>query len=200
MTTDDHQIGTVYEAIADWFDENRAKNLFEKPYLETLLQHIRPNPTVLDLGCGSGEPIARFLIERGCHVTGVDGSSNMIAMCRERFPNMEWMQADMCTLQLNRQFDAVIAWDSFFHLPHEAQRGMFPIFAAHSLPGGLLLFNSGTEHGVAYGEMDGHTVYHASLDSDEYRSLLEENGFDVLSHTINDPACGGRTVWLAKKQ
>lgn len=36
-------------------------------------------------------------------------------------------------------------------------------------------------------------VPHAS----EYRQLLAENGFSVVRHQQEDPACGGATVWLA---
>lgn len=197
---DDYGIGQLYEEIADWFDQNRSKSLFERNYLEALLPTNKPSPSVLDLGCGSGEPIARFLIEQGCQVTGVDGSSNMIAMCRKRFPDMEWILADMQTLNLQRRFDAVIAWDSFFHLNHDAQRAMFSVFANHIETGGKLVFTSGEEYGVAYGEMSGHTVYHASLATAEYRSLLDEHGFEILNHTIRDVTCGERTVWLAKKR
>lgn len=197
---DDYGIGDVYESIAAWFDQNRSKVLFEKNYLEALLRYCRPGPSVLDLGCGSGEPMARYLIEQGCRVTGVDSSANMIAMCRERFPDMEWIQADMRTLNLARRFEAVVAWDSFFHLTHDAQRTMFSIFTDHLETAGILLFTSGDEYGIAYGEMNGHTVYHASLDSAEYQALLEQHGFDVLRHTVNDVTCGERTVWLAKKR
>ncbi|MBD2753996.1 class I SAM-dependent DNA methyltransferase [Spirosoma validum] len=195
----DHGIGDLYEAIADWFDQNRNKNLVERNYLEALLQNRRPGASVLDLGCGSGEPIARFLIEQGCQVTGVDGSSNMIALCKNRFPDMEWIRADMQTLNLGRKYDAIIAWDSFFHLTHDAQRAMFSVFANHIQKDGMLLFTSGDEHGVAYGEMSGHTVYHASLASAEYHSLFERYGFEVLLHNVNDVTCGNRTVWLVKK-
>ncbi|UFH52333.1 trans-aconitate 2-methyltransferase [Spirosoma sp. KNUC1025] len=195
----DHNIGVIYEDLAEWFDQNRTKQLLEKPYLEALLPDCRSTASVLDLGCGSGEPIARFFVEAGCYVTGVDGAANMIDLCRQRFPDMEWIQADMRGLQLHRTFDAVIAWDSFFHLTHDAQRAMFPVFASHTAAGGRLLFTSGSEHGIAYGIMRDHTVYHASLDSAEYQSLLEANGFEVLQHTLNDVTCGGRTVWLARK-
>jgi hypothetical protein len=41
-------------------------------------------------------------------------------------------------------------------------------------------------------------LYHASLGEAEYRSLLDQNGFDVVSHVVEDPTCGQHTVWLAK--
>ncbi|BEM75196.1 hypothetical protein SME36J_46190 [Serratia marcescens] len=45
---------------------------------------------------------------------------------------------------------------------------------------------------------DGQPLLHASLAPEEYRRLLQENGFRVVDHVVEDPACKGRTVWLAK--
>jgi len=41
---------------------------------------------VLDLGCGTGVPITKTLIERGLHVYGIDASPSMLAAFRARFP------------------------------------------------------------------------------------------------------------------
>jgi hypothetical protein len=32
----------------------------------------------------------------------------------------------------------------------------------------------------------------------EYRRLLGENGFEVVSHVAEEAASGGRTIWLAQ--
>ena len=61
-----------------------------------------------------------------------------------------------------------------------------------------LMFSSGSVHGEAIGEFQGEPLYHGSLDTAEYRSLLEQNGFAVVSHVIEDPSSGGHTVWLAQ--
>ena len=60
------------------------------------------------------------------------------------------------------------------------------------------MFTSGPAHGEAIGSFAGEPLYHASLDPSEYRSLLDRNGFDVVSQVAEDPACGGHTVWLAQ--
>ncbi|MEZ5648391.1 MAG: hypothetical protein R3E60_05530 [Alphaproteobacteria bacterium] len=49
-----------------------------------------------------------------------------------------------------------------------------------------------------YGNMNGHQMYHASLDPKEYDSLLRIYGFDVVLHHLEDPNCGGYAVWLAQ--
>jgi len=38
----------------------------------------------------------------------------------------------------------------------------------------------------------------ASLDPEDYRRQLEENGFKVIRHVAEDPDCAGHTVWLAR--
>ncbi len=76
---------------------------------------------------------------------------------------------------------------------------MFPLFARHAAPGALLLFTSGPQASVVVGEMHGHVLYHASLDSAEYENLLAANGFRVLLHRTEDPDCGRHTVWLAQR-
>ncbi len=192
-------IRAVYEAVARQFDRDRSKVLMERHYLEALLSRLGGQREILDLGCGTAEPIAKFFIDAGCRVTGVDAAAAMIAICRERYPDGNWLEADMRGLDLGRRFDAIIAWDSFFHLDPQDQRAMFPVFARHAAPGALLLFTSGPHAGVAMGEIYGHALYHASLDSSEYENLLAAQGFRVLQHRAEDPDCGGHTVWLAQR-
>lgn len=188
----------LYERHAAAWDSERDKHLFEKSWLERFLALLPPGGAVLDLGCGSGEPIARYFLEVGYRVTGADSSPTMIDFCRKRFPNERWLVADMRQLSLGDRYDGILAWDSFFHLRHEDQIAMFAIFAAHAAPGAALMFTSGDSRGIAMGEFHGEPLHHASLDACEYRALLHDNGFAVVSHASRDAACGGRTVWLAR--
>jgi cyclopropane fatty-acyl-phospholipid synthase-like methyltransferase len=187
----------LYERHAELFDRERSRALQERDWLDLFLQLVPAGGTVLDVGCGMGEPIARYLIERGVRVIGIDSSPSMIALCSARFPEGEWLVGDMRQLNLGRQFDGIVAWDSFFHLGADEQRAMFPRFAAHAKTGAPLMFTSGTSAGEAIGTFGGEPLYHASLDSAEYEQLLTGNGFHVRAHTVADPACGGHTVWLA---
>jgi len=52
--------------------------------------------------------------------------------------------------------------------------------------------------GEAIGSYHGARLYHASLAPTEYRQLHAENGFEVVSHVAEEPASGGRTIWLAQ--
>jgi SAM-dependent methyltransferase len=123
-------ITDLYQRKASVWIESRARTgLFEKPWLDRFRALLPPAGAILDLGCGSADPMAAYLIGLGHPVTGVDSSPAMIETCRERFPAQDWIVADMRTLALRRTFSGILAWDSFFHLGYDDQRRMFPIFA-----------------------------------------------------------------------
>lgn len=194
----EHIIGLYDEHAAEWDRLRSPGSLFEKPWLDRFVSLLGPRATILDLGSGSAQPIAAYLIRSGYAVTGVDSSPALIELCRGRFPHNEWIAADMRTLSLGRRFDGVLAWDSFFHLAHDDQRAMFPIFARHVQPRGALMFTSGPAHGEVLSAFAGEPLYHASLDPSEYRELLHEAGFQVVGHVAEDPSCGDHTIWLAR--
>jgi len=192
-----NKVFETYNIIARWFAENRPKVLKEKSYLDKLIDITGKDGSVLDLGCGTGMPIMGYLLEQGLHVTGVDASYCMLEIARENLPSAAFIQADMRALSLNRTFDAIIAWHSFFHLPSADQPAMFNVFRDHLNKNGVLLFTSGNEYGEAWGENGGEHLFHASLDKDQYQSVLEANGFRVLKYQEDDPECNA-TVWLAQ--
>mgnify|MGYP001547094599 FL=1 len=101
---------------------------------------------------------------------------------------------------LQETFDGILAWDSFFHLTPDDQRRMFPIFRDHAKPGAPLMFTSGPRHGEAIGQLRGEPLYHASLAPEAYRTLLAAHGFAVIAERMEDPDCGGHSVWLARRQ
>jgi SAM-dependent methyltransferase len=185
-------------AIA-WDRDRQAGSWNDKVWHDRFIRRLHGSAQVLDLGCGPGRPVAQHMVEHGLRVTGVDSSPAMIAFCRHRLPDQEWIIADMRELSLGRGFDGILAWDSFFHLDHDAQRGMFAVFADHARAGSLLMFNTGPQHGEAVGEYRGDPLYHASLSAAEYETLAARHGFDVLEHVANDVEAGGRTAWLCQR-
>lgn len=198
--TEADAIRGLYERHAATFDRIRGRQLFEKPWLDRFSAGIPPDGTILDLGCGAGEPMAAYLIDQGYALTGIDSSPALIALCRERFPGYDWRIGDMRDVAFGRRFHAILAWHSFFHLTPDDQREMFPRFATHTEKGAMLMFTSGSAAGVVVGRFESEPLYHASLDPEEYRDLLSINGFDLVDHLAEDPDCGGATVWLARRR
>jgi len=202
MSIESEDIMALYERHAGAWVQARLleSTLYEKPWLDRFCA-LRPSAaSVLDCGCGAGEPIARYLTHCGHSVMGIDSSPAMVRMFQTRLPGQRAVAADMRTLHLPETFHGILAWDSFFHLDHSDQLKMFSIFRNHAAPGAALMFTSGPSHGEIVGQLEGEPLYHASLDADEYRQLLDEQGFAVVDYRADDPSCFGRTVWLAQLQ
>ncbi|MGH1369033.1 MAG: class I SAM-dependent methyltransferase [Maritimibacter sp.] len=197
MTPDD--ILPTYQKVAKGFARDRDRSLFERRWLDRALSYA-PGRKVLDLGCGPGLPIAAYLQDRRCDVTGVDGAPAMVALFEGNLPQARAIEADMRGLALGESFDLILAWNSLFHLSAEDQTAMFKTFAAHSHPRTVLMFTSGTSEGEAMGHVAGETVYHASLSPRDYRACFEENGFDELAFKPEDPECNNHSIWMARRR
>ena len=199
MSSDDI-IGLYERRALEWVgDRGRRTHFFEKGWLDRFTAMVPAGGAILDLGCGPAKPMAAYLIAQGFDVCGVDSSPTMISLANANFPDQQWIVADMRTLALGKAFAGVMSWDSFFHLNHNDQRRMFPIFRALAAAGAPLLFTSGPRHGEAIGNLHGEPLYHASLAPDEYRSLLAANDFSVVAEQMEDLECGGHSVWLARR-
>ena len=193
-------IATYTEAAAD-YARLRNRALFERRWLDRWLAAAPRNARrlrVLDLGCGTGRPMAAYVAERGAEVTGVDAVPAMALAYRAALPRARVIEADMRGLDLGEVFDAILAWDSFFHLSAADQRAMFDTFAAHAAPGAALMFTSGPEAGTAIGDIGGRPIFHESLSPEDYRACLEEAGFKVIEFRPEDPDCDFHSVWLAR--
>lgn len=194
----DGMIGHYERHARAWDADRRAADWSDKPYIERFLGLLPAGASVLDLGCGGGDPVALHMVARGFRVTGVDSSPTLISLCQSRMPDQQWIAGDMRLLGLGRRFQGVLAWDSFFHLRYDDQQAMFAVFAAHAANGAILMFNAGSAKGEAIGAYRGDPLYHASLDPSEYEALLTGAGFELIEHAVGDFTRGGRTFWLAR--
>jgi SAM-dependent methyltransferase len=103
-----------YERHARDWDNDRNLHVSpwnDKPWRDRFVAALPRAASVLDLGCGSGSPVAKYITECGLHVTGVDSSPTLISLCRQRLPDHQWLVDDMRSLRLPRRYDGVLAWD-----------------------------------------------------------------------------------------
>jgi len=189
----------IYEQYGPQYDAERVKNLFECNWL-LRFEALLPKPaSILDAGCGAGEPIAQYFIQNGHELTGVDFATSMIALAKERFPDSKWLVVDMRTLRLARTFDGIIGWHSFFHLTPDEQRATLQHFARHLRPQGALLLTVGPQANEVIGHVSGQQVYHSSLSLREYRDILHRLDMVLVDFVAEDPECDYATVMLAQK-
>ncbi|WP_299375864.1 class I SAM-dependent methyltransferase [uncultured Tateyamaria sp.] len=189
----------VYERQAEAFDAGRSRALFEARWLARFTACLPAGGRVLDLGCGSGDPIARWFIAEGFAVTGVDFAQPMLDLARGRWPGGDWRLGDMRNLDLPDRFDGIVAWNSFFHLRPDDQRTCIGHMARHLVPGGSLLLTVGPEAGEVSGTVGGEPVYHASLSPAGYATCLEDHGLRLTGFLAEDPDTDKASVLMARK-
>jgi SAM-dependent methyltransferase len=115
---------------------------------EHVLPGLPPDAAVLDLCCGTGQ-LAGVLSGRGCRVTGVDGSREMLRFAGENAPEAEFILDDARTFSLPPVFDLVTSFfDSLNHvMTLEELAAVFRNVRACLKDGGIFLFDMNLEYG-----------------------------------------------------
>ncbi len=98
---------------------------------------------VLELGCGWGR-VAGPIAADGRRVTGVDLAAELLERGRASYPAVDFVQADMRTVDLGRRFDRVlIPYNSLYCLLDESDVvATFRRARAHLRPGAWLIFDA----------------------------------------------------------
>jgi len=112
-------------------------------------------PKVLDLGCGTGQAVLRFL-EAGYPVTGLDISPDMLNIARagcRRFEvsgQVDWAQMDLSRFELKGPFGlAFSTYNSLNHLDSEKSlRGCFRSVRTGLAESGWFVFDYHTQKGL----------------------------------------------------
>jgi len=189
----------VYERNAERFDRERPKGLHERRWLDRLVEDLNEGDAILDVGCGAADPIAGYFLSRGLKVTGIDASHRMIDLAKKRWPDADWQVKDMRDLAHGPLFDAVLAWNSFFHLTMDEQRAVLPMLCARLVPSGRLMLTVGPRESEEVGRVGDDPIYHSSLSQAEYAQILTANHLRILSFVLEDPDCDMQTILLAEK-
>jgi ubiquinone/menaquinone biosynthesis C-methylase UbiE len=147
-------------------------------YVELIKQYAAEPPvTLLHLGSGAGGH--DWIFKRFFKITGVDLSLGMLNKARITHPDIEYIEGDMRTLRLNRQFDAVAIPDSIdYMVSKDDLRKAIQTATLHLKPGGVLLITAKTKetfqnNNFAYtGEKAG---VHVTLFENNYINPLHPN-------------------------
>jgi SAM-dependent methyltransferase len=176
----------AFDAIGDRYDEafpHKEGQLAAGAWLTALLP---AGSRVLDLGCGTGVPTARQLVDAGLSVTGVDLSSGMLARARGHVPEADFVQADITDLAdggplAAGSFDGIAAFFSLLMLPRSEIP--YALGALRNLlrSGGLLALS------MVEADVDdvpipflGNTIRVSGYLRDELRHVVTDAGFEVI--------------------
>ncbi len=162
--------------------------------------HFTPDARILDIGCGNGASIRRFLeLCPGGRVCGVDPSGLCVARSRSLNARAvaegrcEVRQGDVAGLPwADNSFDGVTAFETIYFWPNIIRS--FKEVRRVLKPGGLFLIcNERSDPHAAWQErIDGMTIY----SREELRSFMKGSGFSQLE---DDQSGEGRVCVMARK-
>ncbi|MGH7601056.1 MAG: class I SAM-dependent methyltransferase [bacterium] len=140
-----------YDAVADEYVARIFHELEHKPLDRELLERfaasVRNAGPVCDLGCGPGH-VARYLLERGVNVFGLDLSPRMVEQARQLNPGIVFKQGNMLALDADDEaWTGIVAFYSIIHIPRDRMIAALQELKRVLRPQGLLLlaFHVGQE-------------------------------------------------------
>ena len=167
-------------------------------WLRTMLAHLGAGASVLDLGCGNGDP-ACIEIAKTHSVTGVDISQTQIDLARKNVPAGTFIQGDLASVDFPAQaFDAVASFYTLEHIPRREHAEVLKRIHGWLRSGGLLLFSiEAGDYDDETGDWLGVPMFISTYDPDTMRGLVTDAGFDVLETAIeNQMEQGGEIPYL----
>jgi len=140
---------------------------------------------VVDIGCGSGEPISAALIGEGLRVFGIDASPTLVDAFRRRFPFVEVAcEAAEASCLFERKFDGAVAIGLLFLLPADDQRQVIDRVAGALERGGRFLFSAPRQPCEWKDTLTGRSSI--SLGEEGYRRALEQASMRLTGHHIDE--------------
>ena len=178
-------ITSDYEAHAQEFMKHRECSEIGASTVLAWSHSLPSQASILDLGCGSGQPIAIALARAGFTMHGIDTSTTLVKAYREKLPQAQVMcESVEDSTFFHRQFDAVIAIGLMFLLDENVQTKLIRKVASHLRNGGQFLFTAPTQIHQWQDVLTGARA--RSLGAEAYISLCREVGLELTSELVDE--------------
>jgi SAM-dependent methyltransferase len=192
-----------YDALSERYDEAYGGGTKYRRWLTELAGRLPAGGAVLDLGCGSGLPVARDLAAAGHRLTGVDISEVQIRRARELVPRAEFVCADAIAVDFpTASFDAVVSFYALIHIPVAEQPPLLERVARWLRPGGLFLATTGHRAWTGVDEDwlgGGVPMWWSHADAATTRAWLTAAGLTVEREEFAPEGDGGHAVFWARR-
>ncbi|MFK7889924.1 MAG: class I SAM-dependent methyltransferase [Granulosicoccus sp.] len=171
-------IGEAYDQITGiWESDNfNRKNGIEQH--KKAIAFVKKRGKALDVGCGCTGRLIDLLVDSGFVPEGVDVSTKMLALAKERHPDIHFHQQDICTWEIPDKYDFITAWDSIWHIPLDQQRKVITKLVSSLENNGVLIFSFGgtDEEGDQIDNAMGPDMYYSTLGVSGILKLFIELG------------------------
>jgi len=142
---------------------------------------------VLDLGCGTGLPHARYLVEEGFDVVGVDLSEDMVKVASRNVPGATFVRLSMNEITYVGEFDGIVSSFSMLLLPPELFKETVSRIRSALVEGGLLYLSlnepsrmSDDPDSEVFVNIMGQEMYSRAYTVEEVESVFLPLGFSLV--------------------
>lgn len=186
----------TYDKIASVYSSTRVTHFWVDEF--DFFKSIFDGNKVIDFGCGEGRDAIIF-IQNGFDYTGVDISEGMLQIARERVSGGVFQQEDFSKVNFTAgAFDAFWATASFIHVPKKNISAVLQEAKRVTKVGGVGFISMKEKHEMDEGMVDedkygGISRYFSFYTQDEFKRILEENGFSILKFATH---AEGKNNWL----
>ena len=188
------------EALFDYLGKRYEDAFADSPnlcnFVELAAKRLQKQSKVLDVGCGTGKPVAHTLASAGHEVHGIDVSGEMVKIASAEVTG-KFQKADMRKYKPEILFDGVFVILSLFQITPGETYSMCYKFAEWLKPGGYVVIGVTPSTSLPPNEftydptwdcarqmgkpwMDKYTN-ETFFSEDGWRRLLQYAGFDVES-------------------
>ena len=178
----------TYDKIASDYCKKTRQTQFlewEESYIKKMLSFIsKPDPLVLDVGCGDGRHCV-LIDKNGGRAIGIDLSIKMLKEAKTLYPNGHFQKMDMRRLLFDSgSFDGIWASGSIYHVTKSDVRKAIEEFRRTLRINGVvaLNFKLGSGEGMEANpkSYSGSPRYFAYYTRDEMKDLFSNFGFEEL--------------------
>jgi ubiquinone/menaquinone biosynthesis C-methylase UbiE len=188
-----------YNQIAQDY-HNQRDRFKNDDILHSFAARLPSGGRLLDVGCGAGIPVTRFLVNSGFSVTGVDISTAMLQLARLHVPEARLLRMDMRGLGFKpASFAGIAAFYSFFHVPKEEHYPVLARFHRLLQPDGLLLFCSGVTAWEGVESFHGTQMFWSHPGHEVTRQLVTRSGFELILSEVRE-AGGEKHYWVMARR
>lgn len=154
----------------------------------------RPDPRVLDAGCGTGRDLAK-LHRMGVTVWGVDASSRMLEMARINAPSACLVEGDIRDLPFSDlEFDGIWSMASLVHLDQDDFRKAWAEFYRVLVPGGVAFASIAFGDGSEWRGHDKMRRWFQYFESEEVREAVASAGFSIIDLSVEAGVVSGKWI------
>jgi len=160
--------------------------------IEAFTSQLPARSEVLDAGSGTGIPIAKYLVESGFEVIGIDISESMILKAQKNVPGANFRRMDMTAIDFPPEsFDGIISCYAIIHIPRGKHEELFKSFYKILKPQGVMLVSVASWAWEEVADYMGVDMFWSHFDPDKTESLITEAGFEI--EFGRDVKSGGET-------